>query len=146
MIAAYARRWMAASLLVAGLAGGSAGCSDGTGPSSIAGTYHASKVTLVTGGQTVNLLTAGLTLEMELTDAATTAGTLVVPAAYTDSGTEETIDLAGTYSYDAKAKTVTFAQAGDTFVKDITWAVDGTRLTGAFDAGADGRIDVTLSR
>jgi hypothetical protein len=145
-----ARRWIGATSLIVALGTPLAGCGDSTGPSDLSGTYHATKMTVVQNGQTTNMLAQGASLTVTLTPAdsvsGTTAGSLVVPAAYTESGTQETEDLTGTYAYDRKAKRITFDQAADTFIRDIIWTVDGTKLTGTFDAGAEGRLDVVLTQ
>jgi hypothetical protein len=130
-----ARRVLRLSLLAIGLALG--GCGDETGPGSgVAGSYHATTLTLTENGQSTNMLAQGAELTVTLAADLTTAGTLVVPAAYTESGTTEAESLAGTYTYDAQAGTVTFDHDADTYLRDVTWTVDGDRLTSTFTSGS----------
>ena len=64
-------------------------CSGPLEPSDVAGTYVAFGIS-VTGSQSGDFLAAGGSLEMTLTDAATTTGSMVVPASMSESGSQET--------------------------------------------------------
>jgi hypothetical protein len=92
-------------------------------------------MTLSADGDNTDLLTQGAELTMVLTTSGTTSGTLVVPAAYTESGTEESFSLAGTYEYNATTGAVSFDQSADTFVRDATWTLAGDQLLGEFESG-----------
>jgi hypothetical protein len=130
--------------LAVGFAAG--GCSDSTSsptginassapPATVDGSYHATKLAAKQGSSTTDLLAGGAQISLVLTSTATTTGTIVIPAAYSESGTEETLALDGTYTYDPGTGTVTFDQAADTFVRDMTWNAGGTKLHGTLDTG-----------
>ncbi len=128
--------------LAFGLAVGA--CSDSTSPNDdVRGTYDAVVLRLTSGVETTDLLAAGAALSIELKTDGTTTGALVIPAEYTESGDEETVSLAGTYTYDQAEGTVTFDMAGDTFVRDITWEVVDNQLQGAF-TGVDFMLTAVL--
>jgi hypothetical protein len=123
-----------------------AGCSDSTPsstgidastapPATVDGAYHATKLTVKDGSNTTDLLAGGAQISLVLTATGTTTGTVVIPAAYSESGTEETLALDGTYSYDPGTGTITFDQAADTFIRDMTWNAGGTKLHGTLDTG-----------
>ncbi len=136
-----ARRRISAVLMLACLA-----CSSDNGPSgSPEGTWTATELTATIDGDETDLLAAGAELTVTLTAAGTTTGTLVVPGAFTESGTEETFDLAGTYDYDAATGTVTFDHAGDTFIRDTDWTLNGNQLHGEFVSGTTS-VSATLVR
>ena len=67
----------------------------------------------------------------------TTSGSFTVPGAYTESGEEESQSLVGIAVYEEAASTVTFDHDADTFIRDITWTVDGDELCGAFTSGSE---------
>ncbi len=104
-----------------------AGCSDAIGPESLAGTYVATEFTLA-GEVSGDVLAAGGSLSITLNADGTTSGSVFVPAALND-GEDFTASLAGTFT--VADGSITFTQDADTFVRDITWEVDGTRLRGA---------------
>lgn len=103
----------------------------------VAGTYDATTFTL-SGEVEGDVLAAGGTLTMVLSPDGTTTGTLVVPAAFND-GEQLVADMAGTYV--VSGSQVTFQQAADTFVRDMTWDV-GPGTLGA--SGAFGAVTVTV--
>jgi hypothetical protein len=104
-----------------------AGCSDAIGPESLAGTYVATEFTLA-GQVSGDVLAAGGSLSITLNADGTTSGSVFVPAALND-GEDFNASLAGTFT--VTDGSITFTQDADTFVRDITWEVDGTRLRGA---------------
>ena len=104
-----------------------AGCSDAIGPESLAATYVATEFTLA-GEVSGDVLAAGGSLSITLNADGTTSGSVFVPAALND-GEDFTASLAGTFT--VTDGSITFTQDADTFVRDITWEVDGTRLRGA---------------
>jgi hypothetical protein len=123
------------------------GCSDSADPSSgVSGTYQATELTLTDGSGNTDFLAAGAEVSIVLTPTGTTTGSLVVPAAYSESGLEETYSLTGTYAYDADARAVTFDQAADTFLRDITWEVDGRELHGTLAVDLGSTLTATLER
>lgn len=87
-------------LLLASLIG-ALGCSSdgGGGDQGPAGRYTATELTLSIDGDNTDLLAQGASFTMVLSSAGATSGTLVAPGAYTESGTEESFSLAGTYEY-----------------------------------------------
>ncbi len=124
-----------------------AGCSDSTDPpASVSGNYVATELTVTDGGGATDLLAAGAEVTIVLTATGTTTGTMVVPAAYSESGLDETYSLAGTYLYDANAGTVTFDQAADTFLRDMTWEVSGSELHGTLVVEVGTTLTATLER
>lgn len=123
-----------------------AGCGDdGTTSDSPVGSYHATELTATSSSGTTDLLAAGAELTMVLSSQGTTTGTLVIPAAFSESGNEETVSLAGNYDYDAATGVVTFTQSGDTFVRDMTWILTGDELHGELTS-AGTTIAATLQR
>jgi hypothetical protein len=126
-----------------------AACSNdrlGVDPIVVTGNYSATSATFTpASGDPVNLLTAGFTMTMSLDGQGNTSGSLTIPAAFSESHQDETISMAGTYSYNAVAQTVTFDQAADTFVRDVTWAASTGQLAGTFtdDDGSTLRVILT---
>ena len=119
------------------------GCSDPLTPESIAGAYAASTFAL-SGGVTEDVLAAGGSLTITFSAGGTTSGTLFVPAASSGSGgVDFTADMAGTFTLEGDS--ITLTQAADSFVRDLTWTVDGNRIsgTGTFSGVT---ITVVLSR
>ena len=104
-----------------------AGCSDAVSPESLAGTYAATEFTL-SGEVSGDVLAAGGSLSITLNADGTTSGSVFVPAALND-GQDFNASLVGTFTLTDGS--VTFTQDADTFVRDITWQVDGIRLRGA---------------
>jgi hypothetical protein len=122
---------------------GGAACSDPN--DGISGNYVASEATITTGGEEFDLIDEGLAIGMTLTQAGTTSGLITIPATRSESGELETYSLAGTYQYDAEAGTATFEHEADTFIRDVTWEVDGSDLRATF-ATDEGELAVTLER
>lgn len=129
------------------------GCSDPVTPQSLEGTYVASTFVL-SGGATEDVLTVGGSLTITFhaggttftfdAPGGTTSGTLFVPAASSASGGMDfSADMAGTFTLENDS--ITLSQAADTFVRDLTWTVDGGRIngTGTFSGVT---ITVVLSR
>ena len=119
------------------------GCSDPVTPESLAGTYVATTFGL-SGGATEDVLAAGGSLSITFNAGGTTSGSLFVPAASSASGGMDfTADMAGTFTLQNDSLTLT--QVADSFVRDLTWTVDGNRIngTGTFSGVT---ITVVLSR
>lgn len=110
---------------------------------SVAGDYRATEFTVTTSGQTVNLLANGALLEMTLRQDGTTTGRLFVPGGEED-GSDFDASLDGTWTL--RGDTVRFAQAADTFVRDVPFRVNGDRLQGQFSAGSEGSVRVVLAK
>ena len=119
-----------------------AGC-DSTSPSSIAGTYVATSfVVTETGEAPVNVLTEGGGLTITIAEDGSTTGTLTIPGSLV-GGSDLTISMAGTAL--RHGDVVHFDQAADSFVRDISWAVQGNTLEGTLTSSGV-TVDVTLTR
>jgi hypothetical protein len=116
------RRKYGRDLLLLGAAFALVGCgSDSTGVTgeSAAGSYTAiSFVTSGSSGQT-NQIAAGSTLALNLATNGNTSGHLHIAATNTDPAFDA--DLAGTWQQ--QGTTVTFKQAADTFVNDMSFTL-----------------------
>ena len=81
---------------------------------------------------------------MTLHAGGTTTGSLFVPAASSASGGMDfAADMVGTFTLEGDS--VTLTQAADSFVRDLTWTVDGDRISG-IGTFSDVTITVVLSR
>ena len=119
------------------------GCSDPLTPESLAGTYIATSF-VISGDVTEDVLAAGGSLTITFNADGTTSGSLFVPAASFDSdGSDFTADMAGTFAL--ASDSITLTQAADSFVRDLTWTVDGNRINGA-GTFSGVTITVVLSR
>ena len=136
---------LAAFACLASLATTMACSDDGDPVQGPEGIYTATALSVSDDGDVTDLLAAGAQLAITLTSAGTTSGTLVVPAAFTESGTEETFSLAGTYHYDSATGAVTFEQAADTFIRDTDWTLSGNELHGVLINGTT-TVTATLRR
>jgi len=114
---------------------------DPVSPDSIAGTYVATTFTL-SGDISADVLDEGGSLTITLNADSTTSGNLFVPAAVTD-GEELNESMVGTYS--VVSDTLTFNQAADTFVRDCSWIIEGSRLS-ASEEFSGVTITIVLAR
>ncbi len=137
-------RIAAGMLLVLALAA----CSDSTGPdASPAGTWHATRLIVTDNGTPTDALAAGATITITLTSGGETTGTLHIPAALGEGGAEENLSLAGTWTFDTDRTHVSFDQAADTFVRDVSWSYDGSTMSGSLAGSGPGDIiEATLTR
>jgi hypothetical protein len=106
-------------------------CSDGTPftPSvqTVAGSYHATTLTVSEGGSTTNLLVGGGFLDVMLHENGTTSGRLFLPGRGEEGGDFD-VALPGTWSL--TGNTVTFDQPdADTFLRDVTFTAELNRLS-----------------
>ena len=114
----------------------------------VAGTYGASQgfgaITFKAnfGGETMDLLAEGATVQITLSADGKTTGYLFVPGADED-GSDFDADLAGTWTL--KGDTVRFAHDADTFIRDMPFLVNGDQLEGDEDFG-DGRIQLVFRK
>ena len=117
---------------------------ESTGPTiPLAGTYIATTFVVTETGQApVDVLAAGGSMAITITENNTTSGSLVIPAALTGSS-DFLIDLTGTVNRNGNA--VQFDQTGDSFVRDATWALQGNTLATHFLSSAVS-VDVVLTR
>jgi hypothetical protein len=93
----------------------------------VAGSYQASSLTGTQSGVTLNLLSLGATVAMVLNEDGTTTGRVFAPG-LDEGGQDLDVDLAGTWTL--QGETVTFNQAGDTFIRDVPFTVGRNRLQG----------------
>ena len=119
---------------------------DSTAPNStLAGSYVATQfVTTGTSGQT-NQILAGSTLSMNLSGNGSVTGHLHLAA--TNVNPVFDADMAGTWAQTGNA--ITFAQAADTFIRNMTFAIvaNGSLWELVGDGGPVGtRIQITLSQ
>ena len=115
-------------------------------PATVDGPYQATTLTVKEGNSTTDLIAGGAEVSIVLTSSGTTTGTMVVPAAYSESGTEETLSLDGTYTYDAGSGVVTFTHDADTFLRDMTWEASGKELHGTLAVDVGSTLTATLER
>ena len=102
-------------------------CSDSIEPNeSIVVSYIATIFTL-SGATTGDVLAAGGNLAIVLGEDFTTTGSLFVPASLAEGG-DFRADMVGTYTHTGDV--VRFTQAADSFVRDIDWQVEDSRLSG----------------
>jgi hypothetical protein len=115
--------------LALALALGSCGGEDTFSPTAetVAGSYTASLLTLSSTVGTTDLLALGSTVAVTLAVGGTTSGRLFVPGG-ADDGSDLDVDLAGTWAL--SGSTVTFQQAGDTFIRDIEFTAGPNELNG----------------
>ena len=104
------------------------GCSNPVTSESLAGTYIATTFAL-SGGATEDVLAVGGSLTITFTAGGTISGSLFVPAASSASGGMDFMaDMAGTFALDGNS--ITLTQVADSFVRDLTWTVDGAQING----------------
>jgi len=94
----------------------------------MAGTYSATTFTSTNGATTTDHLAVGGSLTLTLGPDGTTTGRLFVPAG-AEGGGDLDADMAGTWTL--TGSTVDFAQAADTFVRDMTFTAEPNRLRGS---------------
>jgi hypothetical protein len=120
-------------------------CGDGTEPSdSFVGIYVATVFQITPSGQaTIDALADGSVLSISIAANNTTSGVLSIPATVT-GGAQFNADMAGTAT--VTASTVTFQQAADSFVPDLTWSRAGSTLTVTNQTAGSAAYTVTLTR
>jgi len=92
---------------------------------SVAGTYHATTFTFNGGSTTTDLLAIGASVTITLTPDGTTSGRIFVPAV-AEGGGDLDADLVGTWTLSGAA--VTFDQEADTFMRDVPFTAEPSRL------------------
>ena len=104
----------------------SCGSSSTTDVSPIAGSYSATTFRVTPPGQdAIDIAAQGGTLTLSIAADNSTSGALVIPARVTGVASL-TASMAGTATQ--SGATVRFQQTADTFVRDLTWTVNGTAL------------------
>jgi hypothetical protein len=108
---------------------------DGFSPTvdSVAGTYQATTFTFTGASTPTDLLAMGASVTIILAPDGTTSGRMFVPGVGAGGGDLDA-DLAGTWALTGAA--VTFDQSADTFMRDLPFTVEPSRLRtrGTFDA------------
>lgn len=140
-----ARRSVVLASVAAALAAGGGACSSTTDPSSIAGTYRATTLRVTPTGQgVIDVLAAGGTMSLTIASNNATTGTLSVPASVND-GVPFTVSLAGTAV--RSGNTVQFQpSSSDSFVRDLTFTVNGNTLQTTNQVISGASFTVTLTR
>ena len=75
-----------------------------------------------------DVLAEGGSLTITLNADGTTSGSLLVPAALNE-GVDFTADMAGTFSL--VGDSLSFSQNADSFVRDMSWTVNGSDIEGS---------------
>ena len=122
-----------------------AACDSPTEPptvASVAGEYTATEFRVTTPGESVDLLQEGVELDIDLRADGTTAGRLFAPGLDEDGGDLDA-DLAGRWTL--QGDTVRFQHDADTFLRDMDFIAQGSRLEGNRDFGG-ARIRITLRK
>ncbi|MFN2316839.1 MAG: hypothetical protein ABR551_13840 [Gemmatimonadales bacterium] len=134
---------LAVSVVSALLAG--CGGEDTTGPGGLElGTYTATTFSVTPAGEApINVLGAGGSLVITLQSGGTTTGTLTVPGSIT-GGATFVASMAGTVT--VTSLTVTFEQAADSFVRDLTWSRQGQVISVTNQVVAGNSYTIALQR
>lgn len=122
---------------------GSCGCSPVENP--IAGTWVATEFGVTpTGQQPVDVLAAGGSLTITIAYNYATSGSLTAPAGVIGVAPAS---MAGTAALNSTHTEVTFTQAADTFVRNVTWQrVGNTSLRVSNQITGSASFTVTLTR
>jgi hypothetical protein len=107
--------------------GGCGGDSFSPTVETVAGSYTAGSLTATSSAGTTDLLALGSTVDITLAADGTTSGRLFVPGGAAN-GSDLDVDLVGTWTL--SLSTVTFNQAGDTFIRDVRFAAGRNQLSG----------------
>ena len=105
-------------------------CGNSTAPTmeSVAGTYSIRTFTVQEGTTTTDLLAGGGFIWLTLSEGGATAGHVFVPGGGEDGGDLDE-DLTGTWTLTGTR--VSLDHEADTFLRDMTFIVSGTSLSGA---------------
>ena len=105
-----------------------AACGDALSPETLAGSYVATTFTL-SGEVAGDVLAEGGHMNITFNADGTTTGSLFVPESLNDEEGDFNADMAGTFVI--TDQTVALTQGADTFVRDVTWTVDGSQVHGS---------------
>lgn len=122
-----------------------AGCGDDSfSPTveNVSGSYSATTFTATSPAGTIDLLALGSLVSVTLAPEGTTTGRLFVRGGGED-GEDLDEDLTGTWTL--SGNTVTFSQAADTFIRDVTFTAARNRLTADGTFG-DQTLHVVLTK
>lgn len=135
------RRFMLAVTATAMMA---CGDDNPTEPAALAGSYRATTFRVTPTGQpTADILVQGGSLSITIADNGSTTGSLVVPATL-GGGPALNASMAGTVV--RSGNSVQFQQSADTFVRDLTFTVNGSTLQATDQQAGGARFTVTLTR
>lgn len=107
----------------------------------VAGDYVATRF-VFSGAESGDFLADGGSIRITLVDG-NTSGTMIAPASQSESGSEESFDLSGTYTVDGT--TVTFDHVEDTFIRDAILTFAGGALSTMVTFSGT-TLDVVLTR
>jgi hypothetical protein len=131
------RRLLAASLFVAATA-----CSS-TDANPIAGNYVGTTFQVTpTGESMIDVLARGGSLGITIANDNSTSGAVHVPASV--AGTDFTESMAGTVVQ--TGNTVRFTQSADSFVRDLTFTINGSTLQAVNQVLSGATFNVVLTR
>lgn len=122
------------------------GCrSDSTGPKlQLSGSYTAVTFFVTPVNQSkIDVLNAGGSLSIVISESGSTAGTLLIPAVLTGVTTETTSMSGKAHQSGTK---VHFEQAADSFVRDLEWDLTTTGLQVVNQSVGSATFTITLSR
>ena len=108
----------------------------------IAGDYRLQSLVTMNGGVWTDWRAAGAAFTISLALNGTTSGHLLIPGS-DDGGGDFSVDMAGTWVLNDE--TVSFMQAGDSFVRDMAFDVGENRLSGDLTSG-DYRVIAVLKK
>lgn len=113
----------------------------------VAGVWAATQFLVTPTGQAqIDVLAAGGSMTISIFADNSTSGSLSVPASVA-GGSPITASMAGTASLNSAETEVTFDQAADTFVRDLTWErVGTTTLRVSNQVAGSAAFSITLSR
>jgi hypothetical protein len=137
-----------ASLLLVLLASPAA-CDDGTDPSNdVTGQYQATTFTITRVGlPPADVLAAGGSMTLELTEDGRTAGNLFIPQSLTDDPQDLELSLVGTYTRSGDTVHLLHDGSVDSFLELVDWGVGSNTLSAnAQDPDGEGSIAVTLTK
>ncbi len=105
------------------------GCGCAPAPAPITGAWIATQFLVTPTGQAqIDVLAAGGSLTITVEYSQATSGSLSIPASI-NGGTPLNASMAGTATYNYNTARTTFTQAADTFVRDLSWQLNGGKTT-----------------
>ncbi len=119
-------------------------CGDGNAPTvpEVAGSYEATHFRIIEDGQTTDLLEEGASLSLTLAEDGSVSGRLFIPGGG-ENGSDLDASMEGVWLLSGDQ--VTFDQVADTFMNDMTFAVEDNRLSGERDFD-DVSVSLVLER
>jgi hypothetical protein len=125
-------------------------CGDETNPSEdVTGHYQATTFTITRVGiPPLDVLAAGGSMTLELTEDGRAAGNVFIPQALTDDPQDFEVILVGTYTRSGDTVHLQHNGSVDSFLELVDWGVVSPNKLGAIvtDQDGEGRIDITLTK